>query len=804
MLARLVAILALALTALSAPLHAETSTQRDIAERTTGLLLDKILIERERRNGAGSDFAAQALDVDNRQLAGLADSPASSPALRRRAALAAARIAAAPTRTAYLQWFPAPARVRDDIAKAAQGKSALIVAARQQGRFQMLAQVLEHLQPNSVYRDTWPDDVRRQQALYTLYLRDVRDRIDPQLEPVGQGCSALSRAAGRCKRFTVYEERGTYAYDLPQAQETARLYFPASFQPRFLDASGTGKSRVGEAQREKQESRDRAEQARRDRQKAWNDGLGIVLEVLLMAAGVVGLVFLTRWLKRLNKPAEKPVSSNYGSATFMGLNPYRSVAETLVGVFLGKQCWPGDAPNAQSYPLFSKPESHTLIVAPTRTGKGTRIIVPTLLRYAWSVVVIDPKGENAAVTGPIRQQDLSQKVYILNPWGVLAADFQKRELAPARFNPLGVIRASDPNAVSIAHSLAETICKRSGDPKNSFWEGNAASILTAVMLWLADEPGEKLTLGRVREIITLPRDLLEKQYFYRMAASSAYEGAIRENIGSFIGMGDRELASILTTLNEATRFMSDPQLKKATAASDFDLSEFAQKPTSLYLVIPPTQMATQATWLRLVLAAVSSTFRHAASRKTRCMMLVDEMPALGHVPDLPTDLATMSGYGLDYTLIVQDLGQLRQHYGESSKTILSNCGWKWFSNIRDYDTAKYISDALGDKTIAISTTSESPTGASVSHGEMGRKLYTPDEIMKEGRDAAFVFGPTGRPWYVRPLDYWHMLDQFEWIPDMKQHYFGATWWWCPNPYLPRSAQAIPRGFDIDTPSPKSQ
>lgn len=799
MLTFLRALLALAVaTAMWAGQGSAQTSNAQIADDTTLVLLKIKVIDQLRQSPGPADFAQTERVNNEERLSSLAAVAGTRfPAIRARAERVASRIAAAPVRTPYLRSFPTPARVRADLARDSQGQSDLVVAARQAGRMLMLANVLEHLQAR-MDQDTWPDDVRRAREVYLLSFDDIRDRYERTLEPIGQGCSSLARATGRCRRAKFYQERSDYEFDLGPAREVASRYFPVGFRERFIDASGTGTSRIADRQQGERDERDRAQRERRESEKTWSDLLKLIVPLVATIGSIAGVIFLARWLLRLNAASETPVSTNYGSATFMGLNPFRNVLETRIGVFLGKQAWPGDPPNQQSYPLFSKPESHTLIVAPTRTGKGTRIIVPTLLRYANSVVVIDPKGENAAVTGPIRKMDLGQKVYVLNPWSVLASQLKSRELPPSRFNPLCVIRARDPNAVSIAHSLAETICKRSGKPDNAFWEGNAASILTAVMLWLADEPGEKLNLARVREIITQPRDLLEKQYFYRMAGSSAFDGAIRENIGPFIGMGDRELGSILSTLGEATRFMSDPQLKKATEASDFDLAELTQSPTSLYLVIPPTQMATQSTWLRLVLAAVSSTFRHSADRTARCMMLIDEMPALGHMPDLATDLATMSGYGLDYTLIVQDLGQLRQHYGESSKTILSNCGWKWFSNIRDYDTAKYISDALGDKTIATTTTSESSNGTSTTHGEMGRKLYTPDEIMKEGRDAAIVFGPTGRPWYVRPLDYWHLLDQFEWIAEMKQDYFGSLYWWLPNPYLPRE-QAVPRGINPNAP-----
>lgn len=797
MLARFVAILALALAALSAPLHAETSTRRDATEQITGLLLDKILIDRERRSGAGSDFAAKALTVDDDQLAGFF-ATADGAAVRQRAARAAARIAAAPSRTAYLRWFPDPQRVRDDIAKASQDQSALVVAARQQGRFQMLAQVLEHLQLN-VYRDTWPDDVLRQWKLYLLYLRDVRDRIEPQLEPTGKGCSILTRAAGRCKRLTASEERGTYAYDLAQAQEVARLYFPASFRPRFIDASGTGVSRAGDArnaeretQRAEEYNRQQEDRKQADRRAQWRSiTTTIFLPLAVLAAFIGAAVYLVRRSKEQEK--QRQTTTNHGSAHWGGPELHLDPLTPLRGVFLGKYAWPDhNTSEAPTLAVFTRPESHTLVMAPTRTGKGTRIIVPTLLRYAGSMLVIDPKGENAAIAG--RQRKVIGPTYILNPWAVLDGELAKRGFRPARYNPLDAIRAGDPDAASIAHTMAESICARSGDAKNVYWEGSATAILTGVFLWLADQPGESKTLARARQIVTLPLSRLEKEFFIPMAASSAFGGAIAENVGPFLAGESKDMPSILRTLAEATRFISDERLKAATAASDFDLRTFPFRPSTLFLVIPPDRMKTQATWLRLMLAAFTHAYRTATPRfEVRGMMMVDELPALGYIPELPTDLATMSGYGLDYLLAVQDMGQLEAIYGKQARSIMANCAWKWLCNVRDKDTAKYVSETLGNATIATETTNEgtSASGATSgkTYGEMGRPLLTPDEVMNLGRERAIVLPPVGRPVLVWGIDYWHICREFERHRDRDMRaYYAQPLVIDPNPYRQQESQ----------------
>lgn len=498
----------------------------------------------------------------------------------------------------------------------------------------------------------------------------------------------------------------------------------------------------------------------------------------LAAFPLWGLLKFIGWVwrgLRYRRPAGDrlpPLSDNYGSARYADLRTDPPEGDT--GVFFGKSSHPdlGGVPPADQAggPVFSKPENHTLIVARTRTGKGTRIIVPTLLDYDGSAVVIDPKGENAAITARARKF-LGQEVHVINPWNVLAATFAARQIPPATFNPLDMLDRNDPNAVSLAQTLARAVCPFSPDDKDSFWQGAAASVLTAVFLWITDQPGETKTLARAREIISLSRKDFTATYLVPMAASSAFHGAIREMARPFIDLADETYSGIMANLSENTKFLSDPQIKAATARSSFDMADLIRKPTSVYLVIPPDRIDTQRTWLRLIVAAVMNTHRYYPLDQRpghRCMVLMDEFPALGRMPDMPSDIATMAGYGIDFTLIVQGIDQLKDHYGKGAAALLSNCAYKWFCNVQDLESAKYLSETLGKTTVRTLGQSEGenqgPGGASKSagksYGETGRLLLAPDEVLTLGRDVAIVLNPEGHPLYVHPVDYWQLKDAF--------------------------------------------
>jgi type IV secretion system protein VirD4 len=533
-------------------------------------------------------------------------------------------------------------------------------------------------------------------------------------------------------------------------------------------------------------------------------GRAKIIDILAysVTAGIVG-IFLLWLIFRKGPQASRPVSDIYGTAHYAPTQ-LDVVDDTCLarGVFFGKSSAPQlarlplETPGA---PVCSTPEHHTLIVARTRTGKGTRVIVPTLLCYGGSAFVIDPKGENAAVTARVRRDQLRQNIHILNPWNELGETFPSRNLPPATYNPLDILERSDRNAVAVAQTLAGAICPAPSNAKDRFWQGSAANILTAVFLWLADQSevtGERKTLGRAREIVSLSRKDFTKKYLTLMAASEAFDGAIREMAAPFIDLADETYSGIMSNLAESTKFLSDPQVKAATATSSFSMEDLVSRETTVYVVIPTDRMDTQKTWLRLVVAAAMHSFkRHRKQRKSqhRCLFLIDEFAALGRVDDMPRDIATLGGFGVDFALVVQGLDQLKDHYGEARGTILSNCAYKWFCNLNDLDSAKYLSDTLGKKTVVTTSSSDSTSSSnrsssssqSTTHGETGRSLLNPDEILNLGRDVAMLIQPNGHPHYLRPVDYWDLPKAFGYL--RKEH---ASLYWEPpliydeNPYVP--------------------
>jgi type IV secretory pathway TraG/TraD family ATPase VirD4 len=523
------------------------------------------------------------------------------------------------------------------------------------------------------------------------------------------------------------------------------------------------------------------------------------------------------------KDERPPLSDNFGTARFALPQTAITGLKDFGGIFLGKSSSPlsNDLENA-GIPVCSTPKSHVLIVAQTQTGKGTRILIPSLLKNLHSsFLVIDPKGENAAVTA--RARSATNHVHIVNPWGAYADTFQQLGFLPATYNPLDMLDRNDPNVVAIAKAISAAICPSAeGKGKDTFWTATPARLLTAILLWLIYEPREIKTLARARAIASLSRKDFTEKYLTKMAACSAFSGAIRDNAAPFIDLADDTYSGLLSNLGTFTDFLSDPQVQAATASSSFSMNDLTgagmDRPTTVYFVTADTGEAQ--TWLRLMIWAATYTFkRKPKGARLRCNFLLDEFANLGYLKEMPKDISLVAGSGIDYTLIVQGLDQLKDVYGDARGTIIGNCRYKWFCNVDDLDSAEYLSKYLGKYTVGTVNTGKSEgqtigpngraqEGKSTNFGEMGKDLLSPDQILQLGKNAAILLETGTLPQYIRPVDYWDLPKAFAGLKDSCPHLFwDPPLQWDQNPnssiqQTPVNGAAAPRKpFDYGHYSP---
>jgi len=385
--------------------------------------------------------------------------------------------------------------------------------------------------------------------------------------------------------------------------------------------------------------------------------------------------------------------------------------------------------------------AHLLTLAPTRAGKGVGTVIPNLLMADRSVIVVDPKGENARIAGAARHH--FGQVHVLDPFGVSGPP-------GSSYNPLDRLTATSPDLGEDATTLADAlVMDPPGQVQEAHWNEEAKAILSGlIMFCVAHEERDRRNLATVREYLTLPPDRF-RTLLELMQDSDAAHGLIARAANRFLGKADREAASVLSNAQRHTHFLDSPRIAGVISRSDFHFAELQQRTVSVFLVLPPNRLDAYSRWLRLLISqALQDIARHAeaptahqngaqsVSRASQrptspTLFLLDEFAALGRLEAIERAMGLMAGYGLQLWPILQDMSQLNDLYGKRAGTFVANAGVQQVFGVNDLETAQWLSKMIGQETTGYQTQSYKPGDASsMTQNVTGRDLLTPDEIMQ--------------------------------------------------------------------------
>jgi type IV secretion system protein VirD4 len=411
--------------------------------------------------------------------------------------------------------------------------------------------------------------------------------------------------------------------------------------------------------------------------------------------------------------------------------------------------------NRLHYLRHNGPE-HILAFAPTRSGKGVGLVIPTLLAWEESAVIYDIKGENWAKTAGFRAGQ-----------GHLCFKFSPVEQdSSSRFNPLQEVRLFTPRDVSDAQNIANMIVRTGEDsPQERYWQDAAASITTGMILhvcYAAAKTKRVACLSDLANVFTRPgssfRDTLDDllnyahdpdgKYDWRMAdgVKTLTHPTVRDKVQEMLDKEDKDFGGVLSTAKTALTLYSDPLVARNTSASDFSISDLVghERPVSLYLVVPPSDKIRLRPLIRLMFTMVVNrltermAFEGTAQKlnRHRVLLLIDEFPSLNRMEIFADALSYMAGYGIKAYLITQDIRQIVDAYG-TNESIVSNCHVRIAFAPNQFETAELLSKMTGTTTVAkasfnFSGSRLSPVmnhmNASVDYIE--RPLMTPDEVLR--------------------------------------------------------------------------
>ncbi|GIT93135.1 conjugal transfer protein TraG [Jannaschia pagri] len=399
-------------------------------------------------------------------------------------------------------------------------------------------------------------------------------------------------------------------------------------------------------------------------------------------------------------------------------------------------------------------DRHLLTVAPTRSGKGATQIVPNLLTYEGSVLVIDPKAENAKITANARI-NMGQEVYLLDPWDIAGITTADGKLAPSCLNPLDWLMPDDPDVAENAMLLADAFIEHD-NKGDSFWVEEAKALLQGVILYVASDPreAEHRHLGRVRELMLLDGDGID-MLFHCMLESPHH--VVASTGARSLQKDPKLLANVLAAAQAQTHILDSPRLQETLSRSDFDFAELKRKPMTIYLILPADRLHTFNRFLRLMVqqALVVNARSIDVQPQKPVLFLLDEMAALGKLPMIEEAYGLMAGFGIQLWGIVQDLSQLEKLYDKGWQSFIANSGAIGYFGSRDKKTAEYFSSLCGVTTVwsiatalgrAFSVTSSQQGGSTTNNSSSTstftpaqRNLAYPDELMRLSPEKQLLF-----------------------------------------------------------------
>ncbi|GAB4089960.1 conjugal transfer protein TraG [Hydrogenophaga soli] len=466
-------------------------------------------------------------------------------------------------------------------------------------------------------------------------------------------------------------------------------------------------------------------------------GSGLIAVVVAIAMSV--------WRSRQSK-----LVTTYGSAHWAAAADIRKAGlNQPAGVFLGLY--------DDQYLRHEGPE-HVLTFAPTRSGKGVGLVVPTLLSWPASAVIHDIKGENWSITAGWRSR--FSHCLLFNP----------TDAKSAAYNPLLEVRRGA-HEVRDVQNIADILVDPEGAlERRNHWEKTSHALLVGAILHVL-YAGEDKTLRGVANFLSDPACPFELT-LHRMMTTRHLGDAPHPVVASaareVLNKSDNERSGVLSTAMSFLGLYRDPTVAEVTSRCDWRIADLisAEHPVSLYMVVPPSDISRTKPLVRLILNQIGRRLTESLdgsdgiARRHKLLLMLDEFSALGRLDFFETALAFMAGYGIRSFLIAQSLNQIDKAYGQNH-SILDNCHVRVTFATNDERTAKRISETLGTATELRAQRNYAGHRLApwlghlmVSRQETARPLLTPGEVMQLPPDEAVVMVSSVAPIKAKKLRYY--------------------------------------------------
>lgn len=366
-----------------------------------------------------------------------------------------------------------------------------------------------------------------------------------------------------------------------------------------------------------------------------------------------------------------------------------------------------------------KGDSHITTIAASRAGKGRTVIIPNLLKWEGSMIVVDPKGTNAEVTA--RYRESLGPVHIIDPFNVVTQESAGLNCLPMLMEQIknGSKRIREDIGV-----LADALVIPDETGQNVFWDESAKSVIAGLIAHLITRPGadpENLTLPMIRELLAVNRDNLP-ELLVDMSENNAAGGLARDaGLRLSRGLGTEEVWNILSNTDKHTQWLRSPAIQDVLSRNSFMFSDLRTRPTTIYLVIPPELLEEHRRFIRMFINLAINEIPKEGRSPVPIMMILDEFQQLGKMAEVEKAYRLMAGYNLIIWSFFQDLSGL-DLYGNSANTFVSNSRAVQVFGLSDLKSLEFINRKIGGRA------TRSLTGTDTSQNV---PLRTTDEVEKE-------------------------------------------------------------------------
>ncbi len=490
------------------------------------------------------------------------------------------------------------------------------------------------------------------------------------------------------------------------------------------------------------------------------DNAGFLLPKILgsiVIPNFIGIFIVHKYREQITSfvPIKKP-ESLYGDAHWATEKEIRKLGlRAKEGILLG---------NDKKGYLIAAGYQHILLFAPTGSGKGVGFAIPNCLFWKESLICHDIKLENFDLASGWRVKELQQKVFVWSP-----ADSDGISHC---YNPMDWVSKKPGQMVDDVQKLANLLL-----PKREFWENEARTLCTAVMLYLCSANDKVASFGQV------VRELRSDDFAYNMAVvldtlGDKISPVAYMNLAAFLQKADKERSGVMSTMSSGLELWANPIIDVTTSRSDFDVQQMKKKPTTVFCGITPDNIQRLKSLMAMFYQQATEFLSKRMPGKDEpygVLFFMDEFPTLGKLEQFLAGIAYFRGYHVRLFLVIQDTQQLKGAYEDAGmNSFLSNATYRITFAANNMETAKLISDLVGNTTVESTSFSKpkfldfNPGSRSQNVSASSRALLLPQEVISLPKDDQIILIEASGPIRTKKIKYYE--DRFFMRRLMKKSY----------------------------------